>query len=90
MKSIIEKLFYDEIEQNTLPKENKLSKDENEIFEKLRSGLTDEQKSLLLEFDDLKNERLLEDEKELYILCLRCSSARFRFLSERGRCTSSK
>ena len=68
MKSIIEKLFYDEIEQNTFPKENKLSKDENEIFEKLRSGLTDEQKSLLLEFDDLKNERLLEDEKELYIL----------------------
>ena len=52
MKSIIEKLFYDEIEQNTLPKENKLSKDENEIFVKLRSGLTDEQKSLLLEFDD--------------------------------------
>ena len=71
MKSIIEKLFYDEIEQNTLPKENKLSKDENEIFEKLRSGLTDEQKSLLLEFDDLKNERLLEDEKELYILGFR-------------------
>ena len=68
MKSIIEKLFYDEIEQNTFPKENKLSKDENEIFEKLRSGLTDEQKSLLIEFDDLKNERLLEDEKELYIL----------------------
>lgn len=71
MKSIIENLFYSEIERDTSPKENKLNKDESEIYEKLRSGLTDEQKVLLLEFDDLKNERHLEDEKELYILGFR-------------------
>lgn len=35
MKSVIEKLFYDEIEKVTLPKENKLNKEESELYEKL-------------------------------------------------------
>ena len=68
MQSIIEKLFYETIEKPINKEETKVSKEEITIYEELRKSLTDEQKNLLLQFDDLKNERRLEEEKELYVL----------------------
>ena len=67
MQSIIEKLFYETVELPA-PRKEKVNTKINEVCERLRSGLTDEQKALLLEFDDLKNESFLEEEKTFYTM----------------------
>ena len=68
MQSIIEKLFYEAIEKPINNNETKVSKEEITIYEELKKSLTDEQKNLLLRFDDLKNKRYIEEEKEFYVL----------------------
>lgn len=68
MKSIIETLFYDTIERPLKNEETKISAEESKAYEILRENLTNEQKKLFLKYDDIKNERHLAEEKDIYLL----------------------
>lgn len=68
MESIIEKLFYDALEKPIKEENLEMKQKENEIYEKIKGLLNDEQKNLLLDFDDIKSERCLRKEKYFYTL----------------------
>lgn len=68
MKSILDELFYSALENVTLPQNTEYAQKSERAYKALHATCTDEQKRLLLSFDDIKNERYNEQEKFFYVL----------------------
>ena len=68
MKSVIDTLFFSMLEAPEKSFSNEFSQEENELYEKIKGFLTEEQKKLFLRFDNLKSERHLEESRKLYSL----------------------
>lgn len=68
MQSIIETLFYDTVESPKNKEKERISAEEIKTYEELSKSLTNEQNLQFLQFDDLKNKRHIEEEKDYFTL----------------------